>query len=360
MTAFHLGVARTMGLNRFLPAFLALQPAVRYVTGPRTSSPDEEPRDDLLPRVVAALAPLALGVLAAASARDRRLVSRLRPGDELEALPGGDRLRVRRAGRSTPDGPVVVLVHGIGSTLEQWDVLVRAMQDTHELLAYDRAGHGGSPAAGTDPPDLLRAELDRLRTVVGTATGGRPLVLVGHSTGADLVWALAPELGERLLGTVLVEGLHPHEFAAFGLTGPRSGRATDRAATVRTFWARHGLAPLLDTPPWLGEVPPDIRSLVGAQQRRPALWKASHDEWEAFTAARPRTDPGRRHGSVVVVSAERGGRLLRPGDDRLGPAAGVPGARHEVLPGCGAADVLWRASPVARLAEIVSGLAGAS
>jgi pimeloyl-ACP methyl ester carboxylesterase len=358
VTLFHLGVARTMGLNRFVPAFLALQPAVRYVTGPRNPAPGEEPRDDLLPRVVAALAPLALGALAVASARDRRLVSRLRPGEARLPLPGGGRLRVRRAGPSALSGPVVVLVHGIGSTLEHFDVLVDALRDTHELLAYDRAGYGASSAAGTGRADLVAAELDRLRAVVG-ALGDRELVLVGHSTGAHLVWALAPELGDRLHGTVLVEGLHPHELAAAGLTGPRSGRATDRAATVRTFWARHGLAPLLDTPPWLREVPPDLRARVGAQQRRPALWAAAHAEWVAFTAG-PGPESGHPHGPVVVVSAERSGRLLRPGDDPLGPASGVRGARHEVLPGCGPTDVLWRAAPVARLAGIVATLGGTS
>ncbi|MBN9795567.1 hypothetical protein DMP17_44425 [Pseudonocardia sp. TMWB2A] len=358
-TTFHLGVAATMGLNRFVPAFLALQPAVRYVTG----RPDHGGRDDLFPRVALALAPAAAGLLAAASAGDRRRVSRRCPGEGHVLLAGGGWLRARRAGRRTPSDPVVVLVHGIGASSRHWDVLVAALRDTHDLVAYDRAGYGGSPAPVPGGSDLLRAEVDRLRTVVDDTTDGRPVLLVGHSTGAHLVWSLAPELGDRLLGTVLVEGLHPGEFAAFGLTGPRSGRAADRAATVRAFWARHGLAPLLDTPPWLREVPSGIRSLVGAQQRRPASWRVAHDEWAAFTAVPPTVGgqcprPGTGHAPVVVVSAERSGRLLRPGDDRLGPAAGVPGARHEVLAGCGPTDVLWRAGPVAQLAGIVGDLTG--
>lgn len=97
------------------------------------------------------------------------------------------------------DGPVVLCVHGLGSSSAAWGGLARALGPAYRVLAVDLPGHGRTPSSGRSMAVDGAAEL-LLKVIDQLALG--PVVLVGHSMGAAvsaLAAAGAPERVDRLV-----------------------------------------------------------------------------------------------------------------------------------------------------------------
>lgn len=84
------------------------------------------------------------------------------------------------------DGPAVLLLHGLGGTLEAWDALAPLLARRHRVVAVDLRGHGLSG----DGPWEWDAVLGDLEAVVKHVRLDRPAI-VGHSLGGmlALMWA---------------------------------------------------------------------------------------------------------------------------------------------------------------------------
>jgi pimeloyl-ACP methyl ester carboxylesterase len=137
---------------------------------------------------------------------------------------GGLRLRCWDEG----DGPAVVLIHGMGSSLEYWRYTVAALADRMRVLAIDLPGCGWSERGPVLPTlaetaDLMIGLLDRLglarASFVGNSLGGLicletalrhpqriDRLILSNSAGlgreVNLFWRLAavPVVGPALLG----------------------------------------------------------------------------------------------------------------------------------------------------------------
>ncbi|MCP4306170.1 MAG: alpha/beta hydrolase [bacterium] len=97
------------------------------------------------------------------------------------------------------DGPVLILVHGIGASYLSWDPVVELLGKTHRVLAIDLIGFGFTPPHGRSASVQRNAEL--LIEFAETMTD-QTVTLVGNSMGG-LVSILAaidrPDLVERLI-----------------------------------------------------------------------------------------------------------------------------------------------------------------
>ncbi|RQW88786.1 alpha/beta fold hydrolase [Micromonospora globispora] len=115
-----------------------------------------------------------------------------------ELLVAGRRVRYRIAG----DGPPVVLLHGIGRTLddfvEQQDLLAR----DHRVISVDLPGHGGS--APLDGPHTLPAFASAVADFLDAAGVDNPAHLVGNSLGGAVAMRLAVDDPSRVASLVLV------------------------------------------------------------------------------------------------------------------------------------------------------------
>ncbi|GGS11174.1 hypothetical protein GCM10010169_64700 [Micromonospora fulviviridis] len=120
----------------------------------------------------------------------------LPPADELTVT--GRRMRCRIAG----DGPPVVLLHGIGRTLEDFAALHAALARDHRVLAVDLPGHGGS--APLDDPHTLPALAAAVAGFLDAAAVTGPAHLVGNSLGGAVAMRLAADAPERVASLVLV------------------------------------------------------------------------------------------------------------------------------------------------------------
>jgi pimeloyl-ACP methyl ester carboxylesterase len=111
----------------------------------------------------------------------------------------GARVRYRAQGR----GPAVVLVHGLGSSLEVWNWTVPALRDRYTVITFDFPGFGFSeprPSAFT-PEGAGRTVLALM-----DALGVRRAALIGSSLGGGIA--------------TIAAGLAPERCAALVLTAP--------------------------------------------------------------------------------------------------------------------------------------------
>jgi len=91
--------------------------------------------------------------------------------------------------RGNPEHPAVIIVHGLGDTLESYQEHAQAFLDRrHTVLLPDLRGHGRSEGTfttlGGHESDDVRAAMRYLETE-GLASGG--FILMGHSMGAVAV-----------------------------------------------------------------------------------------------------------------------------------------------------------------------------
>ena len=109
-------------------------------------------------------------------------------------------------------GPVLVLIHGIAGTLENWEAVIEPLARRHTVVVPDLPGHGASAAGAGDYS--LGAFAVGLRDLL-VALGHRRATLVGHSLGGGIAMQFAyhfPEITERLV-LVSSGGLGPEVSA---------------------------------------------------------------------------------------------------------------------------------------------------
>ena len=96
-------------------------------------------------------------------------------------------------------GPVLLLIHGMGGTFENWQAVIEPLARQHTVIAPDLPGHGASaPGAGDYSIGALAAGLRDLLI----ALGHERATLVGHSLGGGIAMQFAyqfPEMTERLV-----------------------------------------------------------------------------------------------------------------------------------------------------------------
>jgi pimeloyl-ACP methyl ester carboxylesterase len=134
-------------------------------------------------------------------------LSRLVPGGVTgHALDRGGRvLRWVRAGRGDV---TVVFVAGAGETLLDWANVLPELAAHASLVAYDRAGLGGS---GPVRPLSVAAQVDDLAALLAR-TG--PAIVVGHSWGGLLAQLVAFDHPHLVVGLVLVDPSHEETVTA--------------------------------------------------------------------------------------------------------------------------------------------------
>ncbi|MGO9321960.1 MAG: alpha/beta fold hydrolase [Solirubrobacteraceae bacterium] len=96
-------------------------------------------------------------------------------------------------------GPVLLLIHGMAGTCENWEAVIEPLAQRHTVIAPDLPGHGSSePGGGDYSLGSLAAVLRDLLITLGHDRA----TLVGHSLGGGIAMQFAyqfPEIAERLV-----------------------------------------------------------------------------------------------------------------------------------------------------------------
>lgn len=183
-------------------------------------------------------------------------------------------------------GPPVVLIHGASGNLRDWTLdVLPAIAARHDVIAFDRPGHGLSGWPGPEAARL--SEQARLMRLALAQLGVEDATVVGHSYGGAvaLAWALdAPASVDGLLLLAAPSQVWPGglgsatDLLANRLTGPLLARALPvvlpesfaEAAVARVF------APQAPPPGYLAELRLDLvvtRSALRANANQLATLK---------------------------------------------------------------------------------------
>jgi pimeloyl-ACP methyl ester carboxylesterase len=229
------------------------------------------------------------------------------------------------------EGPLLLLVHGIAGSCENWREVVEPLARHHTVIAPDFPGHGTSEAGGGDYS--IGALAAGLRDLL-LSLGHERATVVGHSLGGGVAMQLAyqfPEMVERL---VLVS----------------SGGLGPEVSPVLRAAALPGADLFISLTAGPGQ---RLGSAIGRGLAAVGL-RPSADVAEVARGYASLEDPARRAAFLDTLRAVvgTGGQRVHAGD-RLYLAEAVPvliiwGARDSIIPVRHGEDAL-RAIPAARL-----------
>lgn len=108
----------------------------------------------------------------------------------------------RQAFRECGAGPVIVLLHGIGSGSASWLEVALTLGKNARVIAWDAPGYGDSTPLRSMTPDASDYA-ERLRQILD-ALGVRRCVLVGHSLGAISATAFASGVQQQRISRLVL------------------------------------------------------------------------------------------------------------------------------------------------------------
>ncbi len=158
-----------------------------------------------------------------------------------EFLPvAGFRMHVRDTGPRT--APVVILLHGLGSSLHTWEPWAQALSLHMRVIRFDLPGFG---LTGPDPTgDYSDARAMTVLAALMDSLSIPHASLIGNSLGGKLAWQFAAAYPQRVDKLVLIS---PDGFASPGFEYGRQAEVPTLARllpyTMPTWMLRMNLAP---------------------------------------------------------------------------------------------------------------------
>lgn len=103
--------------------------------------------------------------------------------------------------RTGGDGPVLLLLHGLGGCTSTWDPVIEDLAQDYRVVALDLLGHGRSSKPRCDYS--LAGHANTVRDVMA-ALGLRDVTVIGHSYGGGLTMQLAYQYPDLVASLVLL------------------------------------------------------------------------------------------------------------------------------------------------------------
>lgn len=153
--------------------------------------------------VLLASAFLSIGLLYGLWAPDMALSElKLRYGSDSQHVVQVDGLNIHYKDTGPKDAPVVLLLHGFGSSLQTWDVWAAKLESHYRVIRLDLPGFG---LTGPSPlHDYSEAgDLATLMHFVDKL-GVASFSVIGHSMGGKMAWGLAAAAPDRVKALVLM------------------------------------------------------------------------------------------------------------------------------------------------------------
>lgn len=102
------------------------------------------------------------------------------------------------------DGSLTVIFEsGLGTPLNNWDIIQTGISDNYKTIAYDRKGIGESP--DTDEPRTLENLVNDLDNLISQNKIEGPIILVGHSLGGHIVRKYQQLFPSKIAGLFLID-----------------------------------------------------------------------------------------------------------------------------------------------------------
>lgn len=272
------------------------------------------------------------------------------PGEISTATVRGARIRVRTSG--DPAAPPVLLLHGIGRSLEDWDAQHERLSPDHRVISTDLAGFGLSERL--PGPATLEQLADAAVGVLDAVGERRPVHLMGNSLGGAVSMLVLTRAPERVATLTLVDsaGFGSEVTVALRVLGvPFLGAhlltRIDRAAARRTERAI-----FLDDA-FVTDERIDFALQVAGRDDQAAVFAEIATELGTVRGVRPQwraallAEVARHPRPTLVVWGERD--IVLPGRHLRAALAAIPHARSHVFARCGHMPQIERADAFADL-----------
>lgn len=105
--------------------------------------------------------------------------------------------------------PTLILVHGWSADARYWRAQVPVLAKKHRVAVLDLAGHGHSGMTRTRY--TMRAFGEDVQAVT-EATGGKKVILIGHSMGGSVIAEAARLMPGRVVGLIGIDTLENIEY----------------------------------------------------------------------------------------------------------------------------------------------------
>ncbi len=131
--------------------------------------------------------------------------------------------RVHYQDSGPKDAPVLLMLHGFGSSLQTWDTWTESLQKNYRVVRLDLPGFGLS---GANPRNAY-AEEDDVRFIENfvNSIGVHEFSLIGHSMGGKIAWHVAATYPAKVKRLILMApdgyanpedmGAKPYEIPSF-------------------------------------------------------------------------------------------------------------------------------------------------
>ena len=229
-------------------------------------------------------------------------------------------------------GPPVLLVHGGGSGVREFEAVVEALADDHRVIIYNRRGYEGAGAHVTTEDPL--PHVDAAAVLADLDAEGA--IVAGHSSGAGIATRLAQERPDLVAGLVLLEPAVEEEIplsfirVAIATQIRQLFMSDERAPIPLLRWLLthdDGYSPWDEDPAFTDEMKHHMLSAGGAPSAELELLDAAGVDFF------PREGLDELDMPVTLVVGERSRPHFHRSADTLGEE--IPGAARTELPETG-------------------------
>ena len=293
-------------------------------------------------RAIFGTAALTGAALLSLTALETRRVQRLVPRDGEFFEVDGSKLHYVDRG----DGPPIVMIHGLGGQLRNFNYLLDELTEHHRVILVDRPGSGYSSCPRGAGLEGIARQANLLCKLIEHLKLERPLV-VGHSLGGAIALAVGLNHPQQISGLALIA---PLTQMLTDLPAPFRGLALEPASLrVALAWtlvaplSRWGPRAVLEQVFSPDPVPPDFEVHAGGGlARRPSNFQASAWEMRAIPNELPQMVE--RYADLTVpvrVLFGEGDTILDPGVHGEVLLEAAPDAQLKVIPGGHMLPVTW-------------------
>jgi pimeloyl-ACP methyl ester carboxylesterase len=144
------------------------------------------------------------------------------------------------------DGPLLVVMHGLFGSAQNWATIARRLADRYRVVAVDMRNHGASPWDDAMTYDAMAGDVIALLRARAPAGGGSA-ALLGHSMGGKAAMLAAlrePGLVDRLIVADVAPAAYPPVLGAY----VQAMRGVDLSGISRRAEADEHLKPRIPEP----------------------------------------------------------------------------------------------------------------
>ncbi len=125
--------------------------------------------------------------------------------------------------------PTVIFESGLGTPLNNWEIIQENISANYKTISYDRKGIGGTPA--TDHPRTIENLVNDLDMLISQNEIDGPIVLVGHSLGGHIARKYQQLFPSNVAGLFLIDPTNEYLYdEVFKQMSPES------ADSMKTAW----------------------------------------------------------------------------------------------------------------------------